>query len=43
VQKYVNLTGHVWSYFVVSANDSFYKKLSAEHRKVFDEEAAKAI
>lgn len=43
VQDYVNMTGHVWSYFVVTANNGFYKKLSAEHRKVFDEEAKKAI
>lgn len=43
VQKYVNLTGHVWSYFVVTANDSFYKGLSDAHRKVYDEEAKKAI
>ena len=43
VQKFVNLTGHVWSYFVVTANDSFYKGLPAEHRKVYDEEAKKAI
>ena len=43
VQDYVNLTGHVWSYFVISANDSFYKSLSDEHRAIFDEELAKAV
>ncbi len=43
VQKYLNLTGHVWSYFVVSGNNGFYKGLSAGHKKIFDEEAKKAI
>lgn len=43
VQDYVNLTGHVWSYFVVTANNEFYNSLSAEHRNVYDEEAIKAI
>ena len=43
VQDYVNKTGHVWSYFVVSANDGFYESLSPEQRKIFDEEAEKAI
>lgn len=43
VQDYVNMTGHVWSYFVVTANNNFYKGLSDEHRKIFDEEAKKAI
>jgi tripartite ATP-independent transporter DctP family solute receptor len=43
VQDYLNLTGHVWSYFVISANDSFYKGLSDEHRAIFDEEFAVAM
>jgi TRAP-type C4-dicarboxylate transport system substrate-binding protein len=43
VQDYVNKTGHVWSYFVVTANNDFYKGLSAKHRKIYDEEAKKAI
>ncbi len=43
VQNYLNLTGHVWSYFVVSANNGFYKGLAPAHRKIFDEEAKKAI
>jgi tripartite ATP-independent transporter DctP family solute receptor len=43
VQSFVNKTGHVWSYFVVTASDEFYKGLSADHLKVFDEEATKAI
>ena len=42
VQDYVNMTGHVWSYFVVTANNGFYEDLSAAHKKVFDEEARKA-
>ena len=43
VQKDVNLTGHVWSYFVVSANDKFYQGLSAPERAIFDEEMANAM
>lgn len=35
VQKYINLTGHVWSYWVVSASETFLDSLSEEHRKVF--------
>lgn len=35
VQKYINLTGHVWSYWVVSASETFLKSLSDQHRKVF--------
>ena len=35
VQKYINLTGHVWSYWVISANKSFIDSLSSEHKKVF--------
>ncbi len=37
VQKYVNLTAHVWSYLVTTVNEGFYQSLSPEHRKVFDE------
>jgi len=43
VQKYLIKTSHVWSYFVVTANDEFYQSLPAEHRKIFDEELAKAM
>jgi TRAP-type C4-dicarboxylate transport system substrate-binding protein len=35
VQDYINLTGHVWSYWVISANNSFIESLSPEHKKVF--------
>ncbi len=43
VQDYLNLTGHVWSYFVISANNDFYEGLSADHRKIFDTELEKAV
>ncbi len=35
VQKYINLTGHVWSYWIISANSGFINSLSAKHRKIF--------
>ncbi len=35
VQKYINLTGHVWSYWVISANKKFMDSLSGQHRKIF--------
>jgi tripartite ATP-independent transporter DctP family solute receptor len=35
VQKYINLTGHVWSYWVISANKGFIDSLGSEHRKIF--------
>jgi tripartite ATP-independent transporter DctP family solute receptor len=35
VQKYINLTGHVWSYWVVSASETFLRSLSEPHRKIF--------
>lgn len=37
VQKFVNLTSHVWSYNVVTVNESFYQSLSPEYRKVFSD------
>lgn len=43
VQKYINLTGHVWSYNVVTVASPFLARLSAEHRKIFDETLADAI
>jgi TRAP-type transport system periplasmic protein len=35
VQSHVNLTGHVWSYWVVSASEAFLDSLSDEHRQIF--------
>ncbi len=37
VQSHLSLTGHVWSYWVVSANQSFLDGLSDEHRAIFTE------
>jgi TRAP-type C4-dicarboxylate transport system substrate-binding protein len=42
VQKYINMTGHVWSFNVVSANSEFLSSLSPEHRAIFDETLAEA-
>ena len=35
VQKYINLTGHVWSYWIISANKGFIDSLNPEHKKIF--------
>jgi tripartite ATP-independent transporter DctP family solute receptor len=43
VQKFINLTGHVYSYNVVSVNSAFVDELSDEHRAIFDETLAEAI
>lgn len=43
VQSTINLTGHVISYYVFSANQSFYEGLSDEHRAIFDETLDEAI
>jgi tripartite ATP-independent transporter DctP family solute receptor len=43
VQKTINLTGHVWSYNVVSANSQFLASLKPEHRKIFDETLKEAM
>ena len=43
VQDYINLTGHVISYYVFAANKSFYEGLSEDHRKIFDDTLAEAI
>ena len=43
VQKYINLTQHVYSYWIVAANKSFLDSLSADHRKIFDETLADSI
>jgi tripartite ATP-independent transporter DctP family solute receptor len=37
VQDYINLTGHVWSYNIVSANKKFVDSLTAAQRKIFFE------
>jgi tripartite ATP-independent transporter DctP family solute receptor len=42
VQRYVILTGHVWSYFILTVNNTFYQRLSPTHRQIFDDEAKKA-
>jgi tripartite ATP-independent transporter DctP family solute receptor len=43
VQKYIDLTGHVWSFNVITASVPFLEGLSAEDRKVYDETLAEAI
>lgn len=43
VQKVVNLTGHVWSYTVVTANAAFVKGLSPANRAIFDRTLAEAM
>lgn len=43
VQDYINLTGHVWSYNIVTANSEFLATLSPEQRQIFDETLAAAI
>ncbi len=35
VQKYINLTGHVWSYNVFTANKKFVDSLAPAHRELF--------
>jgi tripartite ATP-independent transporter DctP family solute receptor len=37
VQDHINLTGHVWSYWVLSASEAFLTSLSDEHRAIFME------
>lgn len=43
VQKYIDMTGHVQSYNVVSVNSAFVDGLSPEHRQIFDETLDEAI
>lgn len=43
VQKTINLTDHVISYNVITANKEFVDGLSPEHRKIFDETLAEAV
>lgn len=43
VQKYVNLTDHVISYYIVSANKGFVDSLSEENRKIFYDTLGEAM
>jgi tripartite ATP-independent transporter DctP family solute receptor len=43
VQKFIDLTGHVQSYYVVSANKKFLAGLTAAQRKAFDSTLAESI
>lgn len=43
VQKAVNLTGHVWSYTVVTANARFVRGLSPAHKATFDRTLAETM
>jgi tripartite ATP-independent transporter DctP family solute receptor len=43
VQSHISLTGHVWSYNVVSANSQFLESLKPEQRKIFDETLKEAM
>jgi tripartite ATP-independent transporter DctP family solute receptor len=43
VQKFIDLTGHVQSYYVVSANKKFLDGLTADQRKLFDRTLAESI
>lgn len=43
VQKYINLTGHVYSYNVVTANASFIDNLPAELRKLMEDTLTEAL
>jgi TRAP-type C4-dicarboxylate transport system substrate-binding protein len=43
VQKTINLTGHVWSYNVITANSKFLASLKPDQRKIFDETLKEAI
>ena len=43
VQKYINLTAHVYSYWIVSANKTFLDSLSPAHRKIFDKTLSDSI
>lgn len=35
VQKYINLTRHVWSYWIISANKGFIDSLTPDQKKIF--------
>lgn len=43
VQKTLNLTGHVWSYYIVTSNTEFLAGLSEAHRAIFEETASEAM
>ncbi len=43
VQSHVNLTGHVWSYNVVTINSAFLASLKPDQRAIFDETFKDAI
>lgn len=43
VQKSINLTGHVISYYVITANKSFVDSLDEGHRKIFEETLAESV
>jgi tripartite ATP-independent transporter DctP family solute receptor len=43
VQRYINLTGHVWSFNVITASSAFLARLSPEDRRLFDETLGEAI
>ena len=42
-QKFINLTGHVWSYNVITANARFLASLAPTQRAVFDETLQEAV
>lgn len=42
-QKTLNLTGHVWSYNIITANSDFLASMDAEQRTVFDRTLAAAV
>lgn len=43
VQKTLNLTGHVQSYYVVTSNTEFLDSLTDEQRQIFNETAAESM
>lgn len=43
VQKYINMTSHVWTYNIVYTNSSFLKGLSDKKRAIFDETLNEAM
>jgi TRAP-type transport system periplasmic protein len=43
VQKFINLTGHVWSYNIISANSDFLASMDGEQRKIFDQTLKEAV
>jgi tripartite ATP-independent transporter DctP family solute receptor len=42
-QKYINLTSHVWSYNVITANSKFLAGMSPQQRAIFDETLKEAV